>query len=118
MLAPCSVTLAEPVTIKLAFLIVLNMFSANDIPALRLPCLAPKLILRWRVPIKPCPNRHRIDVSAAHVVRSHPVRPILVDALYGACPSSDPCTVTLDDPVPAAFVRLGALAMPRSTEKH
>jgi hypothetical protein len=100
----------------LALLVALTMLASCDIPALMLPCLAPALIATRRVPITPCPAWHRIDVSASHVVRSHPVSPSLVHPVYAAGPSPDPCTVTLDDPVAGRFVRLGPLAMLTSTE--
>ena len=116
MLAPCSVTLADPVTAMLALPIALTMLASCDIPALTLPCLTPMLILSCRVPITPCPAWHRIAVSASHVVRSHPVLPNLVDAVCAPSPSPDPCTVTLDDPVAARFVRLAPLPMPSSAE--
>ena len=116
MLAPCSVTLAAPVAAMLALPIALTMLASCDIPALMLPCLTPMLIASCRVPITPCPAWHRTDVSASHVVRSHPVLPKLVDPVCVDRPRPDPCTVTLDDPVAALFARLGPLAMLSSTE--
>jgi hypothetical protein len=116
MLAPCSVTLADPVTARLALPIALTMLASCDTPALMLPCLTQVLTVSRRVPIAPCPAWHRMDVSASHVVRSHPVLPILADPVCVASPSPDPCTVTLDDPVAGRFVRLGPLAMLTSTE--
>jgi hypothetical protein len=115
-LAPCSVTLADPVAAMLALLVALTMLASCDIPALMLPCLAPALIATRRVPITSCPAWHRIDVSASHVVRSHPVSPSLVHPVYAAGPSPDPCTVTLDDPVAAPFVRRATLATSGSND--
>ena len=116
MLAPCTVTLADPVAARLALPIPLTMLASCDIPALMLPCLTPLLIVTWRVPITPCPAWHRIDVSASHVVRSHPVLPTRTDPVCVASPSPDPCTVTLDDPVAARFVRPAPLGDPISAE--
>ncbi len=116
MLAPCTVTLADPVAALLALRITLSMPTSRDSPALTLPCLTPALIPTCRLPITPCPTWHRIDVSASHVVRSHAVLPTLVDAVYVASPRLNPCTVTLDDPVAARLLRLDTLAMLSSAE--
>jgi hypothetical protein len=116
MLAPCTVTLADPVAARLALPIAVTVLASCDTPALMLPCLTPLLIVSWRVPITPCPAWHRIDVSAPHVVRSHPVLPSRPDPVCVASPNPDPCTVTLDDPVAARFVRRAPLAIPSPTE--
>jgi hypothetical protein len=116
MLPPCTVTLADPVAATFALRNTLSMPASNDRPWLTLPYLAPALIPTSRLPIAPCPTWHRTDVSASHVVRSHPVRPTLVAAVYVVSPRPDPCTVTLQDPVDARLLRLDTLAMLSSTE--
>jgi hypothetical protein len=116
MLAPCTVTLADPVEALLVLRTMLSMPASNDRPELTLPYLAPTLIPTSRLPITPCPTWHRRDVSASHVVRSHAVLPTLIEAVYVVSPRLDPCTVTLDDPVAARLRCLDTLTMPRSTE--
>ena len=116
MLAPCTVTLADPVDALLVLRTMLSMPASNDRPELTLPYLAPTLIPTSRLPITPCPTWHRRDVSASHVVRSHAVLPTLIEAVYVVSPRLDPCTVTLDDPVAARLRCLDTLTMPRSTE--
>ena len=116
MLAPCTVTLADPVAAAFALRNTLSMPASNDRPWLTLPYLAPALIPTSRLPIAPCPTWHRTDVSASHVVRSHPVRPTLVAAVYVVDPRPDPCTVTLHDPVITPLLRRDTLTMLSSTE--
>ena len=116
MLAPCTVTLVDPVAALLALRMTLSMPTSKDSPALTLPYLTPALIPTCRLPITPCPIWHRMDVSASHVVRSHAVLPTLVEAVYVVSPRPDPCTVTLDDPVAARLLRLDTLTMLSSAE--
>jgi hypothetical protein len=116
MLAPCTVTLADPVVALLVLRTMLSTPASNDRPELTLPCLTPTLIPTSRLPITPCPTWHRTDVSASHVVRSHAVLPTPIEAVYVASPRLDPCTVTLDDPVAARLPRLDTLTMLSSTE--
>jgi hypothetical protein len=116
MLAPCTVTLVDPVAALLALRMTLSMPTSNDSPALTLPYLTPALIPTCRLPITPCPIWHRMDVSASHVVRSHAVLSTLVEAVYVVSPRPDPCTVTLDDPVAARLLRLDTLTMLSSAE--
>eukprot|EP00291_Cryptomonas_curvata_P005011 CAMPEP_0172206896 /NCGR_PEP_ID=MMETSP1050-20130122/33499_1 /TAXON_ID=233186 /ORGANISM="Cryptomonas curvata, Strain CCAP979/52" /LENGTH=241 /DNA_ID=CAMNT_0012886083 /DNA_START=1011 /DNA_END=1734 /DNA_ORIENTATION=+ len=111
MLAPCTVTLADPVDALLVLRTMLSMPTSKDRLELTLPYLAPTLIPTSRLPITPCPTWHRSDVSASHVVRSHAVLPTLIEAVYVASPRLDPCTVTLDDPVAARLRRLDTLTM-------
>ena len=116
MLAPCTVTLADPVEALLVLRMMLMAPTSKDIPPLTLPCLAPTLIPTCRLPITLRPTWHRTDVSASHVVRSHAVRPTPAEAVYVVSPRLDPCTVTLVDPVAARLLRLVTLAMPSSAE--
>jgi hypothetical protein len=116
MLAPCTVTEADPVPPLLPLRIALSIPASKDTPTLTLPCLAPALTTTCRLPITPCPTWHRTDVSASHVVRSHAVLPTPIDPVYVASPRLDPCTVTLDDPVAARLLRLDPLTILTSTE--
>ena len=56
-------------------------------------------------------------MSDPHVVRSDADTPTLNDAEYDASPRLAPCTVTLEDPVPALFFRRVMLTMSTSLEK-
>jgi hypothetical protein len=57
---------------------------------------------RW-LPIVLCPSWHRSDVSDCQAVRSHVVKPNLMERVCAASPRLAPCTVTLLDPVPPRF---------------
>ena len=116
MLAPCTVTLADPVAALFVLRMTLSMPTSKDTTTLTLPYRTPALIPTCRLPITPCPTWHRIDVSASHVVRSHAVLPTLVEPVYVVSPRLDPYTVTLVDPVAARLLRLGTLTMLSSTE--
>jgi hypothetical protein len=56
-------------------------------------------------------------VSDSQEVRSHAVRPILVDAVKALRPTLAPCKVRLDEPVTAEFVRRIRLTPLKSVEK-
>ncbi len=116
MLAPCTVTLADPVAALFVLRMTLTMPTSKDTTTLTLPYRTPALIPTCRLPSTPCPAWHRIDVSASHVVRSHAVLPTLVEPVYVVSPRLDPCTVTLSDPVAARLLRLGTLTMLSSAE--
>ena len=51
----------------------------------------------------PDDRRHRMLVSDCHSVPSQPLPELRVLLLKSESPIPDPSTVTLDDPVPAAF---------------
>lgn len=116
MLAPCNVTLVDPVAAPFPFRITLIMPASSDSPWLKLPYLPPVVRVTCRVPATPCPVWHRTDVSASHVVRSHILLPSLVMPEYDVSPRFDPCTLKLADPVAAQLVRLDKLTMLSSTE--
>jgi hypothetical protein len=116
MLAPCTVTLADPVEAPLVLRMTLSTPTSIDRPELTLPYLTPTLIPTSWLPVTPRPTWHRRDVSASHVVRSHAVLPTRIEAVYVVSPRLDPCTVTLDDPVAARLLRPATLTMLRSTE--
>ena len=90
MLAPCSVTLADPVAAPFPFRITLIVPASSDTPWLKLPYLPPVVSVTRRLPCTPCPVWHRIDVSASHVVRSHAVLPTLAHPEYEVSPRFEP----------------------------
>ena len=116
-LAPCIVMLVDPVAALFVLRITLIILRSADKPRLKLPYLNPAVRAAGRLPVTPCPDWHRTDVSASHVVRSHTVLPRLVAPVYVVSPRFDPCTVILMDPVAAEFFRLVTLAVISPTEK-
>jgi hypothetical protein len=81
MLAPCTVSDMDPVPSTLLRRITLSPGKSTDQPWLRLPPRSPVVITARRVPLTPCPTRHRTDVSDSHSVASHPVCPCRVRAV-------------------------------------
>ena len=112
-LAPCTVTRIWPVDNPLARLTWLKVALSKDMPSLPLPVLLAETDIR-RLPIAPCPVWHRVDVSDAQAVRSHPVSPTCSAAVYVAAPMLAPCTVMLAEPVVAAFFLCIKLTPPTS----
>ena len=115
-LAPCTVTLADPVAPRFARLVALVREDSDENASEALPARPPMLATNSRLPTTPCPPAHRIDVSDSQLVLSHAVWPGRTPPLYPPCPRPPPCTVTLDDPVPAAFTRLCTLIESRSAD--
>jgi hypothetical protein len=115
-LAPCTVTLADPVAPLFARLIPLVGEDSDENASEALPTRAPILATNRRLPATPCPKPHRIDVSDSQLVLSHAVCPGRIPPLYPPCPRPPPSTVTLGDPVPAAFARLCTLSESRSAD--
>ena len=73
MLAPCTVRDMDPVPSTLLRRIKLSPGKSTDKPWLRLPPRSPVVITTRRVPLRPCPTRHRNDVSDPQSVASTPV---------------------------------------------
>ena len=73
MLAPCTVSDMDPVPSTLLRRITLSPGKSTDQPWLWLPPRSPVVITTRRVPLAPCPTRHRNDVSDAHPVAWQPV---------------------------------------------
>jgi hypothetical protein len=115
MLAPCTVTLADPVDAAFLLRTTLNRPTSALYPCERLPKRNPLVIATLRLPLRLCPARHPTDVSASQVVRSQPVRPTITDEVCAPAPMLAPCIVMLAEPLAAPFVRLTALASPTST---
>jgi hypothetical protein len=117
MLAPCTVTDADPVPARFPrYNMPLTEPRSAEYAAVILPGRSPAEITTRRVPQAPCAALHLIDVSDPHSVPSHPVCPDRTIAVKAACPRLDPCTVTGADPVPALFARRIALTEPTSTD--
>ena len=83
-------------------------------PCDRLPTRSPLVTMTRRLPPNPCPDWHRTDVSASHVVRSQPVRLIIADKVCVPDPMLAPCNVMLAEPLAAPFVLLSTLAITTS----
>ena len=82
MLAPCTVTLAEPVPARFARLATLIRPPMSVLHAsVTDPDDSPAVTDTRRVPIDPWAIWHLIDVSDSHSVASHPVCPTLVPAV-------------------------------------
>ena len=116
MLAPCKVTLADPVAARFVCLATLSLAESAEYTSVKLPTRNPAVSDVRKVPCTIWLAWHRVDVSDSHVVRSHAEWPILIDPVYVASPKLEPCTVTLADPVAARFETLVTLSVARSTE--
>lgn len=101
MLAPCIVSDMDPVPSMLLRRITLSPGKSTDQPWLRLPPRSPAVTTTRRVPLAPCPIRHRTDVSDSHSVDSTPLRPTRALPVYITVPKPFPNTVIDDAPVPA-----------------
>ena len=115
MLAPCTVTLAEPVDAAFLLRIMLNRPTSVLYPCDRLPTRSPLVNNIRRLPLIPCPDWHLTAVSDSHVVRSQPVWLIITDEVCVPNPMLAPCIVMLAEPLAAPFVLLKTLAIPTST---
>ena len=109
--------LVDPVPATFARSTTLAGLDERENPRDTLPTRAPVVNVTALLPIAPCPDWHRKDVSDSHVDRSHPVWPKVLLDVNGALPIFRPCTVTLVEPVPAIFTRRSELAVPVSKEK-
>ena len=89
-LAPCMVTLEDPVEAAFLLRATLTPAPSNEKPSETLPSIRPALSSVFRLPKTPCPDWHRIDVSDSHAVCSHIVPLDLAEAVYDACPTLDP----------------------------
>ena len=111
-LAPCIVTLDDPVEAPFLLRATLTTSPAIEKPSVALLTICPIVISVFRLLKTPCPDWQRIDVSDSHVVRSHAVCDNRRAAEYVARPRFRPTTVMLADPVAARFDRSTALIDP------
>jgi hypothetical protein len=114
---PCTDRLADPVAAPFARRTALNAQRPAENPSLALDTRPPTLIVVLTLPDTPCPALHRVDVSDAHTVPSHPDGPTRIHPLYPAAPTLAPCIVTRADPVAPPFVCLNELTETAATEK-
>jgi hypothetical protein len=108
-LAPCIVTLDDPVEAPFLLRAILTTSPAIEKPSVALPTSIAAVSSVFRLLKTPCPDWQRIDVSDPHVVRSHDVCDNRRAAVYVARPRFRPTTVMLADPVAARFDRSTAL---------
>ena len=108
-LAPCIVTLDDPVEAPFLLRATLTPSASIEKPSETLPRVTAAVRSTLRLLKTPCPDWQRIDVSDSHVVRSHDVYERRTDAVYVARPRFRPTTVMLADPVAARFDRSTAL---------
>ncbi len=101
MLAPCMVTLVEPVEAALPRRITLNATKSADTETVLLPTCTPALIDQRNDPLTPDPQRHIADVSDPHTVLSQVERETFPTPVYDTSPTPDPCRVKMADPVAA-----------------
>ena len=111
------VTLNEPVAALFIRLPTLTDLKSAEKLDVTLPPPTPTVCTTFRVPIPPTPVWHRIDVSEAHDVRSHPDSPILLDTVNDVRPKLDPCKVTLAEPVAPRLVRRTLLTRLEDNDK-
>ena len=102
MLAPCTVTDAEPVPARLPLrraMLSPAMYLDRPCPQTHTPApRSPAVITTRRVPRAPCPTMHLIDVSDSHSVASHPDL-----SLPRPCPYTPPapCSPHAPSPMPS-----------------
>ena len=98
-LAPCTVTLADPVEATLPAVSKLIRPTSTDTPLDTLPVSNPIVIItRWLTCCE-SPVWHRTDVSESHTDRSQLLLPIRTAPDPSSDPSPAPCTVITADPV-------------------
>jgi len=116
MLAPCTVTDADPVPALFLQRITLPEPTSTDHAWLMLPYCLSTVNTSRLVPRAPCPALHRTDVSDSHAVPSHLVCPDRTDAVKAKAPNPAPCTVTDVALVPALLYPLVTLTLLVSIE--
>jgi hypothetical protein len=104
-LAPCIVTLEDPVPPRFDLLTALVELASIETDCVTLPADPPAVSIARMLPTSPSPVWHRTDVSDSHVDRSHAVCESRTADVYVASPRLPPCRVTLAEPVAAMFMR-------------
>ena len=117
MFVPCRVTLLDPVAAPFTRRAVLIFRTSAEKLDVMLPARISTVSRSPRLPPTPCPAWLLTDVSELHVVRSHAVCNARIAAVKDARPMLAPCTVTLNPPVEAAFVRRVTHTISSPTEK-
>lgn len=116
-LAPCIVTLLDPVPPRFVLLTTLVELASIETDCVTLPADRPAVSIARLLPTSPRPVLHRTDVSASHVDRSHAVCDSRTPDVYVANPMPPPSSVTLAEPVAALFVLIDTLNIATSTDK-
>ena len=104
-LAPCMVTLLDPVPPRFDLLTALVEPASIETDCVTLPADRPAVSIARMLPTSPGPVLHRTDVSDSHVDRSHAVCESHPADVSVASPMRPPCSVTLAEPVAALFAR-------------
>jgi hypothetical protein len=117
MLAPCKVTLADPVPARFARRATLAVLDPKENPRDLLLTCKPMVTDSCLLRSTPYPAWHRIDVSETHPVLSHAVRPNLAPPLKAVGPTLPPYMVTLRDPEATMFPRPTLLTNPVPYDK-
>jgi len=104
-LAPWTLSTADPVTGTLDRRIVLNPLISPDRLAVKLPSLTPIVSTPRILPPTPWTPLHSIDVSDSQLDISQPDSPDKAEGVCDARPTLAPLSVRLLDPVPALFER-------------
>ena len=111
-LAPCMVTLLDPVPPRFDLRTALVELASIDTDCVTLPPDRPAVTIARMLLTSPRPVLQRTDVSDSHVDRSHAVCDSRTADVYVASPMLPPCSVTLAEPVAARFVRDDTLNIP------
>ena len=111
-LAPCMVTLLDPVPPRFDLRTALVELASIDTDCVTLPPDRPAVSIARMLLTSPRPVLQRTDVSDSHVDRSHAVCDSRTADVYVASPMLPPCSVTLAEPVAARFVRDDTLNIP------
>lgn len=116
MLAPCIVTLTEPVVAEFVRESELIYCESAENSCDTLPARPPTVSINFRLLATMLAAWHRIEVSESHADRSQALAPTLPDAVVESIPMLVPCKVTLDEPEAALFVRFTMLTTFKSTD--
>ena len=114
--APDTVTLADPVPAPFARLTELTSTPSDENTPLLLPALPAAVTTARRLPIAPCPARHKMHVLDCHPDSSHTLPPTRPPPVTPDTPSPAPNKDTTTDPVAALFFAASPLAAPVSTD--
>lgn len=114
---PSTCRLADPVTPTLRPPTMRIHPEAADTAAVMLPVWRPAVSKALRLATSEWAARARAAVSDAHVLCSHELRPVLLQAVCAVDPMFSPYTVTSAAPVPPAFDTATALRSVEAAER-
>ena len=116
MLAPCKVTLADPVAALFACRSTLSLLISIDMLPLTLAIFTPLVRATRLLLFTPDGPWQTTDVSDTHAVCSQAVAPALKRALCAWRPRPPPITVTLVEPLAPTLLRRSTLVAPALVE--